>query len=96
MRAQFEYRLESNQKFFTFRTRGGARVPLAIQEGKSTLGIFAVTSTEGITPAQRASAASFLSHYSQSKVLFVGFDSPEMRFIDDRMALIPAEALFFE
>jgi predicted AAA+ superfamily ATPase len=95
-RAQFEYRLGATPTYFHFRTRGGSTIPLAIRTEHGVLGLMPRRSQDLLTRADRASFKSFLSAYSNSKVLVIT-DSPDERdfeALSDRVLIAPVTAVF--
>lgn len=86
-RAQFEYRLGSTPTFFCYQTRGGARLPLGLRQGKDVLGILPLESLTHLGRAEKAAIASFLKHYNHSKVL-VTVDEEIEPFLEDARTLV--------
>lgn len=94
-RAQFNYRLGEQAQYFHFRTRGGARVPLAIRMSQGVLGIIGIRSRADINISLKRSADSFLRCYNHSKVVFLTQEGKNSEVINDRIGVFPAQAALF-
>lgn len=89
IRTQFIYNLGTQATFFQFQTRGGARIPIAIDTPDGTLGLIITKSAEP-NRHQLASAASFLKSHSSSKIIYVSQESQlRPKLIDSRSFNIP-------
>lgn len=71
LRVQLNYDLSNHHQFFIYSTRGGARVPIAVEVNSSVLGFIPI---EGEKPSRSevASADSFLKSFMNSKIVYVG------------------------
>ncbi len=87
IRLQFHYQLGKSFRFFHFRSRSGAQVPLAVENQDGILGIIAIKSHRP-TRSESASAASFLKKYSRSKILYLCADK-QIHQVDDRSLILP-------
>jgi predicted AAA+ superfamily ATPase len=74
IRTQFGYHLDENIQYETYLTRDGARVPLVIKNNSKILGII-VSLEETPSLSETRSAASFLSKYANSKIIYL---TPEL------------------
>ncbi len=70
MSAQFAYRMGDAIGFQSYWTRDGARVPLVIRSENKSLG-FLVTESGEPSLSQKRSAASFLRHHAEGKVIYL-------------------------
>lgn len=70
LRAQIYYKLGQSFREFHFLTRGGARIPYAIEQDRFKLGILPI-SDEIPSRSEKASADSFLKHYENGRILFL-------------------------
>ncbi len=94
LRTQYEYRIGMSSQYFSFKTRGGANVPLCLKNSLGTLGIIP-TFEKVLTRKLKASADSFLKNYNHSKVLFISVGQKKAEYISERMAIVPAEIALF-
>ena len=98
-RAQFSYRIGEFAQYTQYRTRGGAQVPLVIENKGKHVGVFAVENTEQVTSQLIRSAESFLKKYNSAYVLFLNHDASqkgrEVRVIGERMLIAPMSVAFF-
>ncbi|MGK5083607.1 AAA family ATPase [Bdellovibrionota bacterium FG-1] len=87
MRGQAEYSGKLSVRFFQYSTRGGAIVPLCVQGEHCTLGIIPC---EEVLPqrSEKASGASVLKHFSQSKVIYTHPKSQAL-FLNEREVVLP-------
>lgn len=91
LRTQLAYRLDHQYRFFSFLTRGKARVPIAVEIDRgSTLG-FIVIEGDSPTLSEKASASSFLKHYAHSKIVYVSLTVKKAEVMDSRSILSPME-----
>jgi predicted AAA+ superfamily ATPase len=74
----FAYQPDKNAEFECFLTRDGARVPIVIKNGPNSLGMI-ISVTDEPTLSETRSAASFLRHHANSKIIYLS------------QALIPAK-----
>ncbi|MGK5082853.1 AAA family ATPase [Bdellovibrionota bacterium FG-1] len=93
LRAQFEYRIGETYSTFRFETRGGALVPLCFQTQMGTMGIIPVLSDEDAYRQNTGSIRSFLSKYSQSKILLVHLSKKAPKAITDRVLSVAAGSI---
>ena len=91
-RVQLEYKAGVSYRVFHFLTRGKARIPLAFVVQGQALG-FILMETEMPNKSERASAASFLKTYGNSKIAYVSTSLKEARVLDTRSLVIPIEWL---
>lgn len=70
IRQEFYYELGKSFRFFHYSTRGGARVPIAVESEGSTIGFIPVFE-EKPTRSQMATADSFLKTFNRSKIIFL-------------------------
>lgn len=86
LRTQLHYRPDLKVEIFNFSTRAGHRMPLCFRKGRKVLGIFPLGG-ESELPQASQSAQSFLSRYSEAKVLFVSAEdqdrliTPQIRWV---------------
>ena len=86
LRNQLTYRLGTQARFETYQTRDGARVPVVMVTPEGALGIIVIQeSTPGIS--EKRSAASFLSYYPASKIIFVTPEIIDAKVINDKCIL---------
>lgn len=95
LRLQFEYRFGEQARLFSYMTRSGVHVPLAIQTQQGVLGIVPLL-TDEISHRSLMAAQSFLKRYAKSAVLFVSKTANKTRRIGERIGLIPASLALFE
>jgi predicted AAA+ superfamily ATPase len=86
LRAQFFYETGIDYRFFHFKTRGGACVPIAIETNIGILGIICLVD---ISPSASdlASAASFLKHYNNSRIIYFSQDK-QIKLLSDRELIV--------
>lgn len=89
LRSSFAYRPGVEAQLFQFRTRGGSVVPVAARTAEGVTGCIPIEDSEIPSRKERAAARSFLSAYSQSKILFVTFTGSKRKYIDPRSLLVP-------
>lgn len=70
IRTQLYYKLGQSFREFHFLTRGGSRIPYAIEQSGVILGVLPIKE-ENPNRAELASAASFLKKFEKSRVLFL-------------------------
>jgi len=87
LRAQLFYHLGVTFKEFHYETRGGARIPYAIECEGYNLAILAIDD-ELPSRSEKAMAASFLKKYNNSRVLFL-HRSNQMIKVDDKSISAP-------
>jgi hypothetical protein len=87
VRAQFTYQLGLTARYFQYRTRGRAYIPLAVRTQDGCLGILP---SETVDPSrsQMASMSSFLKTYGNSRVLLI-HPQRATRMINDRILSVP-------
>ncbi len=95
LRAQFEYLVGNDASYFSYRTRGGAQIPLCIRSKDGILGVYPIQSKSEINLSLKRSAESFLKIYNHSKVIFVTRDGIDYDAISDRIGVVPAQAALF-
>lgn len=89
VRVQFAYHAQGRRDFFHYQTRGGARVPLAVQTADGVLG-FMVTEEPSPARSHLAGAASFFKAYPNSRIVYVSTDPRAApAWIDGRSFSIP-------
>ncbi len=86
IRSQFTYRLGTQAQFETYRTRDHARVPLVIRTPEGVLGIIVIEDQEP-SLSEKRSAASFLSRFPSSKIIYASSEVIEPRVMNDRCIL---------
>lgn len=87
LRIPFFLAAEESPKFFQWRTRGGAFVPLAVQTTKGILG-FLLSLEENPTEAALKSAQAFLKANARSRVLLLS-PHPRMECLSERIFQVP-------
>lgn len=95
VREQFGYRFCDPTRYFQYRTRGGALMPLVINSGQSHIGLYPIDSADELNRSHLRQAASFLSRYQNSVVIFVTFRGRDAHVINDRTACVPAAQVLF-
>ena len=95
IRTQVEYNLQQHTKFFTYRTRGGASIPLGVKRRGGVLGVLPVASLDEYSPALRASVDSFLRQYANSRVVVMAEKEKSSTFIDERVLSMHPTSLLF-
>ena len=87
IRLQFHYRLGESFREFHYLTRGGARIPYAIETRNYKLGVLNI---ENDTPSRKesAAAASFLKSYANSRVLYL-HQGKDIAVVDQRSITAP-------
>ncbi len=73
LRAQYMYRAGVLVRYFQYRTRGGAYLPLVYEQGSRFVGILPLVSPDEMT-RHSGSIKSFLSSYARAKVLVLHQD----------------------
>ncbi len=91
LRAEFFYRTDDPVDVFQFVTQNGKSIPLAFKNETACVG-FLYTDSDQITRELKGAAASFLRHYSNSKVIFVS-NGKTISQIDERSILCPLSCL---
>jgi predicted AAA+ superfamily ATPase len=87
VRAQLYYRLGHSFREFHFLTRGGSRIPYAIDSGGHKLGILPIAN-ETPDRSELAAAASFLKRYGNSRVLYL-HTGKTLAVVDERSLSAP-------
>jgi predicted AAA+ superfamily ATPase len=87
LRTQFYYKLGSSFREFHFLTRGGSRIPYAIEQGPFILGILPIQD-ESPNRSESASAASFLKKYGNARILYL-HQGKTIQPIDERSISAP-------
>jgi hypothetical protein len=95
-RAQFGYRLGEFPTYSHYLTRGGAQVPLVIQNQGKRLGLFAFASADEITSNRIRSAESLLKKYEFARILFLVFNERTPKLLSERMAIVPMSSALFK
>ena len=95
LRAQFGYTLGYTPEYFHYKTRSKAMMPIAVRHAQSTLGIYPLLNENEPTKAQLTSAKNFLSHYQNSKVVFVTYAGREPELIRENIILVSAAHAFY-
>ncbi len=95
LRAQFEYRLGSTPQFFTYMTRGGARVPLALRTELGVAGFYPIEQESFINRPVQASIDSFLKSYERARVVIVNEGSKDIKLLSPRVLMAPPSAILF-
>ena len=92
IRLEFYYQLESTFSFFHYSTRGGARVPFAVEFEGAILGFIIMDST---TPSKSefSSANSFLKTFNNSKIVFLE-ENADFKIHSERILQLPLHTLF--
>jgi predicted AAA+ superfamily ATPase len=91
IRHEFHYRPELNSRYFQYRTRGGADIPLAWHTSHGTLGIAPCIESTATASAVK-SAQSFTKNYPHAHVLIL-HSGTEYRKISDQIAMTPFESV---
>jgi len=92
LRAQFVYKSGEPAEFFQYRTRGGARVPMAVRSEKGTLG-FILLRSENPELSEKRSAESLIRKYPEAKVIFLSESLKEARALGVNQAILPLFSL---
>ncbi len=90
IRLQFSYTAGQEVRYFHYLTRGGARVPLAIQSKEGTVGMLCIES-DLPNKSEKQIAASFLKNYADSMVVFISSRSRHFEPVDNRSLIAPIE-----
>src|SRR3989339_516586 len=93
LRTQFEYRLGTPTRTFQYKTRSGAIIPICFSNANGIIGILPTVHPD---EPQRltGSVKSFLSAYSNSKVLVVHMDnSLPIKYLNSRTILLPLASI---
>jgi predicted AAA+ superfamily ATPase len=89
IRAQFVYKLGIKFDFFHYQTRGGAKVPIAVETSDGTIGFIPMFEAKP-NRSELASASSFFSAIPNSKIIYCPLDfkvSPTV--LNERSFVIP-------
>ncbi len=94
IRQQFEYRLGSAARYFSYRTRGGAHVPFCIRQKEGVLGILPIDSPDSFSQVS-GTVESFLGAYGNAKLLLVHSENAPPRLLKPRAAVVSIASLVF-
>lgn len=92
IRTSFAYGAEPQIQYEHFLTRDHARVPIVVIGEHQTLGIIVCLGAEPTLSEQR-SATSFLSHYINSKILFLSYESRSPKIINQKVMMASIAAV---
>jgi predicted AAA+ superfamily ATPase len=95
LRAQFEYVVGNSATYFSYRTRGGAQIPLAIRTKDGVLGVYPIQSKNEFNLSLKRSAESFLKAYNHSKVIFVTREGNVCDAVNERIGIVPTQIALF-
>ena len=92
LRAQLGYRLGISFEVDSYRTRGGARVPLVFRSKGQMIGIIPI-SNDTINLSEKRSADSFLRQFPEAKVICASKNTIQTQVMDSRLLLTAAASL---
>ena len=95
LRSQFGYALGYAPEYFHYKTRSNAMMPIAVRHNQATLGIYPLFDEAEPRKAQLTSAKNFLSHYQNSKVVFVTYVEREATLLQENIILVSAAHAFY-
>lgn len=89
IRSQFTYKLGIKFDCFHYQTRGGARVPIAVETNEGVMGFIPIQESKP-NRSELASAASFFSAIPNSKIIYCPLDfKTKSKVLNERTYIIP-------